>query len=89
MSYLELLRKWERERREKHCLNPNLIWFHRHKDNPNVIAEVSFWNFSFRWRIFDERSYFEPRAEGNGSTLAEAKQLVLRSELWLNQATKQ
>lgn len=76
MSYLDILRKWERERREYHCLNPNLIWFQRHETKPEVIAEVSFVNHSYRWRIFDEKSYFEPRNEGWAGTLVEAKKMA-------------
>lgn len=74
MTYLELLRLWERRRREYHCLDPNLVWFQRHNDD--VVAEVSFVNHHYRWRVFDEKSYFDPRSEGWVDTLAEAKKVV-------------
>jgi hypothetical protein len=75
-TFAEILSGWERKRREFHCLNPNKIWFQRHNKNPNIIAEVCLVNDLYRWRVYDSSASYDPCAEGNGSTLSEAKKQV-------------
>lgn len=77
-SDIERFAARERERREYHSLSPKRVWTQRHASNIEVVAEVCRVNDLYRWRVFDgSRIYsFEPCAEGNGSTMEEAKQQV-------------
>lgn len=75
-TLFEVFSRWERERREYQCLNPNGIWFQRHEKNPNLIAQICLVSNRYRWQLFDGKSNY-PCAQGNGSTLSKSKRQVL------------